>query len=160
MATIVIENGTVVSGANSYVTEAELSTYAADRGVTLTGTPNILLIQAMDYLESLRYIGMKHSEDQPLQWPRDEVYVDGYYIERETIPKELKAGQLAAALAIDAGNNPLATSPRGVKREKVDVIEVEYMDNAAAEEINRTINAAVRKLLLPGGGTSFQVVRA
>ena len=158
---IVVENGTVVSGANSYVTEAELATYAADRGVTISGTASVLLIQAMDYLESLNYIGIKYSEDQPLQWPRDEVYIDGYYIERTTIPNELKNGQLAAALAIDAGNNPLSTVDRATKREKVDVIEVEYMDNAPAEAVVRTINAAMRKLLASStGGSSFKVYRA
>lgn len=157
MATITPEDGTAVTGANSYVTEADLTTYATDRGLTLTAAPDVLLIQSMDYLESLDYIGMKHTEDQPLQWPRDEVWIDGYYIERETIPTELKRGQMAVAVAIDKGNDPLSTVDRGVKREKADVVEVEYMDNAPAEAINRTINAALKKLLVAGGG--FRVVR-
>ena len=158
---IIVEDGTVVPNANSYVTEAELTTYAADRGVTLTGTPAVLLINAMDYLESLHYIGYKFIEEQPLQWPRDEVYIDTYYIERTTIPKELKNGQMAVALSIDAGNGPLETLDRNVKREKADVVEIEYMDNAPPEAIVRTINAALRKLLAPGGfgGSSFRVVR-
>lgn len=159
---IVIEDGTVIPGANSYVTEQELTDYALARGVTLSATEEQLLIRAMDYIESLSFIGIKHIDIQPLQWPRDEVYIDGYYVKRTTIPKELKNGQMAAALAIDAGNGPLATSPRGVKREKADVVEIEYMDNAPSEPIVKTINAALRKLLQPGGygGTSFTVVRA
>ena len=37
MATIVVEDGTGTNAAaNSYVSEADLTTYAADRGVTLT----------------------------------------------------------------------------------------------------------------------------
>lgn len=157
MATIVVEDGTVVSGANSYVSESELTQYASDREIVVNSSLSTLLIKAMDYIESLSFIGMKHTEDQPLQWPRDEVWVDGYYIERETIPKELKRGQMAVALAIEAGNGPLDTVERGVKREKADVVEIEYMDNAPAEVINRTINAALKKLLVAGGG--FQVVR-
>ena len=47
MATIVVEDGTGTNAAaNSYVTEAELTTYAADRGVTLTAATDVLLIKA------------------------------------------------------------------------------------------------------------------
>ena len=161
MATIVVEDGTVVAGANSYVTEAELTTYAADRGVTLTAATDVLLIKAMDYIESLAFIGDKHKESQPLQWPRDEVYIDRYYIERETIPKELKNGVYTAALAIDAELDPLRIIERATKREKVDVIEVEYMDSAASQTIVRTISAALYKILRLGGhgSSAFHVVR-
>ena len=162
MATIIVENGTVVAGANSYVSEADLTAYAADRGVTLTTALDVLIIKAMDYIESLSFIGDKHKEAQPLQWPRDEVYIDRYYIERETIPKELKKGVYTAALAIDAELDPLRIIERATKREKVDVIEVEYMDSAAAQPIVKTINAAMRKILAGGGSstTTFEVNRA
>lgn len=160
---IIVETGSGLnSAANSYVTEAELTSYASDRGITLTGTPAELLIKAMDYLESLNYIGTKFRDDQPLQWPRADVFIDGFGQQTNVIPVELKRGQMATALAIDAGNGPLTTLDRNVKREKADVVEIEYMDNAPPEAIVRTINAALRKLLAPGGagGTSFRVVRA
>ena len=162
MATIIIEDGTVVSGANSYASEAELTTYAADRGVTLTAATDVLLIKAMDYIESLSFIGSKGSEGQPLQWPRDQVYIDGFYAGSTTIPAALKTGQIATALAIDSEDSPLANVERATKREKVDVIEVEYMDNAAAQTIVKTITAALRKLLVNGGSstTTFAVTRA
>jgi len=161
MATIIVENGTVVAGANSYVSEADLTAYASDRGLTLTAATDVLIIKAMDYIESLSFIGDKHTEAQPLQWPRDEVYIDRNYIERETIPKELKNGVYTAALAIDAELDPLRIIERATKREKVDVIEVEYMDSAASQTIVRTISAALYKILRPGGhgSSAFRVVR-
>jgi len=78
------------------------------------------------------------------------------------IPPALQTGQIATALAIDSENSPLATVERATKREKVDVIEVEYMDNAAAQTIVKTITAALRKLLVNGGSstTTFAVTRA
>ena len=162
MATIIIEDGTVVSGANSYVTEAELTTYAADRGITLTAATDVLLIKAMDYIESLSFIGTKYSKGQALQWPRSNVYIDGFYFVPTIIPPALQTGQIATALAIDSDNGPLATVGRSTKREKVDVIEVEYMDSAAAQPIVKTINAAMRKILVSGGSgtTTFEVNRA
>ena len=163
MATIVVEDGTGTNAAaNSYVSEAELTTYAADRGITLTAATDVLLIKAMDYIESLSFIGTKFSEGQALQWPRSNVYIDGFYFVPTIIPPALQTGQIATALAIDSENSPLANVERATKREKVDVIEVEYMDSAAAQPIVKTINAAMRKLLVSGGSstTTFAVTRA
>lgn len=161
MATIIVEDGSGLTNSNSYVSEAELTTYASDRGIALSTATDVLLIKAMDYVESLSFIGTKFTEEQALQWPRDEVYIDGYYIERETIPKELKNGLMATAVAIEQELDPLRVVERATKREKVDVVEVEYMDSAASETIVRTINAAMRKIIRPGGhgSTAFAVVR-
>ncbi len=162
MATIIVENGSVVAGANSYVSEAGLLDYAASRGITLSGATDVLIIKAMDYIESLSFIGDRHIEEQPLQWPRDEVYIDSYYIERETIPKELKNGVYTAALAIDAALDPLRVVERTIKREAVEgAVDTTYADSAASETIVRTISAALYKIIRPGGhgGTAFRVVR-
>jgi hypothetical protein len=155
---IIVENGTAVSGANSYVSTAELSAYAAARGVTLTLGAETLLIQAMDYIESLSFVGIKWTRDQALQWPRLSVIVDGYTLDVSTIPQQLKNGQMAAALAIDAGNGPLIDLPKNTKREKVGEIDVEYMDGAGSITVVRTINAQLWKLLV--GGYGFKVTKA
>ena len=156
---IVVENGSIVAGANSYVSEADLTAYAASRGVTLTTikTTEQLLIIAMDYIESLSYIGLKQTESQPLQWPRESVYIDTYYIDAATIPRELKNGLMATAIAVSDGADPLATIGRATKKEKLDVMEVEYMDNAASTAITRTINASLKKLLKDGGSSGNQL---
>lgn len=158
---IVVEDGSIVTGANSYVSEAELATYEADRGLTISGDPLALLIQAMDYLETLYYIGTKKTSDQPLQWPRTSVYIDGYLFAPDAIPQELKNAQMALAVSIDAGTDPMATLERATKREKADVLEVEYMDNASSVAIITSVNRLLRKLLAGGtGGSSYRVVRA
>jgi len=90
MATIVVETGSGSSTANSYISEAELATYALDRGVTLTGTSAVLIIQAMDYLESKMFIGTKSTDPQNLQWPRTGVEVDNFYMTLRLFPDFLK----------------------------------------------------------------------
>ena len=162
MATIVVEDGTGTNAAaNSYASEAELTTYADDRGITLTAATDVLLIKAMDYIESLSFIGTKYSKGQALQWPRSNVYIDGFYFVPTIIPPALQTGQIATALAIDSENSPLANVERATKREKVDVIEVEYANSAASQTIVRTISAALYKILRPGGhgSSAFRVVR-
>ena len=157
MATITVEDGSIVTGANSYITAAQLSTYATDRGITLSGTASQLLLQAMDYLESLKYQGDKRDEDQPLQWPRDWVVVDGYQIDNDTIPQLLKDGQAEVAIAIDQGTGPLRDLPRVVKREQVSSIAVEYDTGMAPEDRNRRYNAKLWKLLRNAGTGTIRI---
>lgn len=159
MATIVVETGQIVDDANSYVTTAELQTYADDRNITLSGDLSELLIQAMDYIESLSFIGFKRTKDQPLQWPRCYVYIDGYCYENDYIPKELKQALMATAVAIDEGNGPLAVVERATKSETVGPISVTYMDSASSTNIVRTIPASLRKLL-NGSAIGYTVKKA
>ena len=158
---IIVEDGSIVAGANSYVSEAELTAYATQRGVTLTGGTEALLIKAMDYLQTLEYIGDKKTADQPLLWPRRNVTIDGFDVSSEEIPEELKNAQLALAVSIDEGNDPMATIHRKTRKEKVDVLEIEYADNSASAAIITSVNRILAKLLSGGGvgGGFFPVVR-
>ena len=57
---------TVTVGTDSYNTEAELTDYAALRGITIAGDPTTLLINAMDWLETNPFIGNRYDLDQLL----------------------------------------------------------------------------------------------
>ncbi len=158
---IVIEDGSIVSGANSYVTEIELEDYAAARGYTLLEDAAILIVKSMDYTEVQPFGGFKYTADQPLQFPRENLKIDGYLIAVDVIPNELKIAQMATAIAIDQGYDPMAAIERAVKSERVDVIEVVYQDNSAATPISRTITMAFAKLLGGGNiGYNFKVSHA
>lgn len=160
-ATITVETGSQVSGANSYVTAAELDTYADERGKTISGTQQDLLIQAMDYLEAQNFIGTRRSfDDQPLQWPRYDAIIDGHLLNNNEIPTLLKEAQMAVALSIDEGNGPERIIERSTKREKVGSLEVEYTDGARGLSRDPTINRKLTKLVRGGAsGLTFQVDR-
>lgn len=164
MATIIIEDGSNVAGANSYITQVELSTYAADRGVTIASADTkLLLIESMDYLESLAYIGLKRNLTQPLQWPRLDVVVDGFILDADSIPQLLKDGQAEVALAIDDSQSPLANIDRLTKSVGVGsgAVSVTYADNSQATTIVRKISAKLNKLLINGlNGTTMTVIKA
>lgn len=149
---IVVEDGTIVTGANSYVSGAELTSFATARGVTLVSGTEELLIKAMDYIEALQYKGVKYTQAQALQWPRADVYVDSYYLAVTSIPTDLKNGLMHCAIAIDEGNDPLQDAPRATTKEKIGEIEVEYKAGAAATVINKKVKNALWKLLVAGGG--------
>ena len=157
MAIIIVEDGSGVAGANSYISEADLLSYATDRGTTLSTATDVLILRSMDYIEMQRFIGVKAKDDQSLEWPR----ADLYKYKSNEIPAELIKAQFALCVQIDLGNDPLSPGDRQTKREKVDVIEVEYANSAASQTIVRTISAALYKILRPGGhgSSAFRVVR-
>jgi hypothetical protein len=155
---LVLEDGTGKTDSNTYVLEATFTQWLSDRGLTLAGdlTVDNLLYQSADYLETLQYIGNKKTQAQAMQWPRENVYIDGFAFSDNAIPQELIDAQMQTAYSIDQGENPLATVGRATKREKVDVIEVEYQDNASSTSIITAVNATLRKLLATNSGSAFK----
>jgi hypothetical protein len=169
-----IEDGTGKPDSDSYVTVAEARAYAAARGITLSSDDaavEALLVQAMDYLEAqrARYQGSKTKPGvQALQWPRTGVVIDCQYnLPDNIIPTELKSAQKQAALEVFAGLSLMPSSDgRVVKREKVDVIETEYMtgqDLGSGASMGPSF-PAVDALLEPlfnacGGGFFLKTVR-
>jgi hypothetical protein len=156
MATIIVETGAGLTNSNSYVSESDLATYASDRGVTITGTAAVLIIQAMDYLESRQFLGTKSDIDQALQWPRFGVEVDAYYVDSDEIPTLLKQAEMEICIAIDGGVDPLANLSRETKREKVGDLEVEYAVGARPDTYLTAAEAKLRKLLV----NPYKVYRA
>lgn len=139
---LVPEDGTGVSTANTYATAAEVTTFAGLRGVTVpanVASIEVLLVKAMDFIEAnpqvVRYQGFRTHSDQPLSWPRSDVYVDNLLVDANAIPWELKHAQIQ--LAIEAQNHdlqPTKGSGEGgaIVKEKIDVIETVYdNDNPA-----------------------------
>tara|TARA_B100000686_G_C16738759_1_gene945273 strand:+ start:308 stop:790 length:483 start_codon:yes stop_codon:yes gene_type:complete len=155
-----VEDGSIVTGANSYVTVAYADDYNTDRGNSdWTGSDAVkqaALIKATDYIEqeyAERFKGALVSDTQPLSWPRDG-FIEPNYNE---IPDKLK--QAVCVLALEALANDLnPVLDRAVKREKVDVIEIEYMDNARESKSRPAINGLLRPLL-NGSRYNVPVVR-
>lgn len=123
------------------------------------GTATRLIIQSMDYVEALPFKGTKLTKEQPLQWPRAYVVIDGYYVDTDEIPQQLKDAQMEAAISINAGTGPLADITRTQKRVKVGDLEVEYSDNANSTTLVRSLTNKLTKLLDGGGGGSLVVKR-
>lgn len=90
--TIIVEDGTIVSGANSYITVSGVNNYCSAMGYTdwasaSDGTKEIALLKAMRYIDGLKWKGVKYTQNQYTSWPRDEVYdVDERLVAYNTIP--------------------------------------------------------------------------
>ena len=152
---LVIEDGSKLSNANSYVSVETARDYAASRGITLSSsyaTVEQQALLAMDYLEDMwdRFKGEKSTELQSLQWPRAWVEVFGYPIDSDEIPQQLIDAQCELIMAIHAGIDLQPdSSGREVTKEKIDVIEVEYSkgQSVAPRPSLRGFAAKIRPLL-------------
>lgn len=125
--TIVVEDGTNVAGANSYVSLDELKAYATERGITLPASDaelEVLITKAMDYIElrDENYRGDRVYDDQPLSWPRIE------YDMELGIPKELKKVEMVLAVAaMTVDFFPVSSGSSAAKKKTtVGPITVEY----------------------------------
>ena len=148
---------TVTIGVDSYVDESELEAYALARGITLTTDSSVLLIQTMDVIEPMKWQGYKTVSTQPLQWPRTDVYINGALIDSTIVPTDIKNGQMAQAIVIDEGYNPNATVGRATKKEKLDTLEVEYMDSASNTSYSNWVNNLLQPYLNARSGGPFNM---
>lgn len=134
--TVTVEDGTGIADANSYVSADDADTFFANRGDTAwTGTDDqkaAALIRGCQYLETLRYKGVKAEQTNELKWPRDGVQdEDGYDIDTTEIPKGIINAQLVLAKQALANDlQPALERGGAVKRERVGQLEVEYFDGA------------------------------
>lgn len=136
---IVTQTNDGLSTANSYVTTAELSAYASQRGIVLNSADlDSLLFKSMDVLESKQYKSEPINSTQSTLFPRMGV----------AIPRAIKQAQLMLAVAADTNDLLSATTEQITKSEQVDVIKVEYFE--AKDAVNGSpLLTLVNELLAP-----------
>lgn len=164
--TLIIEDGSGVVSANSYASATDVTAHHTARGNTAwTGTDaakEAAILRAMDYIEGMPWKGQKLAYANALEWPRMNV-VDrsGYTIPTDAIPQGVILALCAAALVELVTPGALAPAlERGgmVKREKVDVIETEFMDGAPSSTTYPAIMVPLKGLV--GAGNVVELVRA
>lgn len=107
-ATLVVEDGTGLASANSYISLADANTYfeARRNPATWTEADDAAREQALrvgtDYLDAKygdMWVGIRNTKTQALDWPRALAYdLDGYPIETDEVPKRLKHATAEMAL--------------------------------------------------------------
>lgn len=162
---LVVEDGTGIVGANTYVSNVEFRDYATLRQIAVpsddtegNATLDAKLILAMDYLETIpTYKGEPEFESQGLSFPRDEF---------EGIPSKLKQAQiyltLAALAGVDLMPNVSGKFSDYVVKEKVGPIETTYADPSkfSGETVFTAVEALLQEFIADSfSGISFQVVR-
>lgn len=115
---------------NSYASVDDLKKYAVDRQLTLPEDEaiNAIMIAAMDYLESQKWLGTRTHINQPLSFPRSGLLRDGVSIPADIIPMQLINAQ--CRLAIESQNGDLQpTLGAEIVAERIEgAIDVKYAE--------------------------------
>lgn len=141
--TLIVEDGTGVAGAESYVGVAEMDDYSAKHGITAwpSGSTSAIIKQKEIALRrSAQYIdghygpefpGRRGSSVQTLLWPRTgAALADGTPIPENSVPACIRNAQFEVAGLAVAGVELTVTTEAGpvLKRKKTDVLEKEWFE--------------------------------
>lgn len=166
--TIIVEDGSIVVGAETYASVAFADSYFTKRSNTTwpdldTDVKEGALRNSCRYLDqAYSWIGQRRAIQQPLQWPRyltntlRSVGIDlnqlvvGY----DTVPQLLKEAQCELALlSLDGPLVPSIDRDGMIKRAKVGSLEVEYEQGAPGRKTYRYIDLLVKDIIT-GSNTS------
>ena len=182
---IIVETGSVVTGANSFVSVADFQAHCdlrnRDYSAYSDEAVEAALVKMADYLNSLNWKGVKTGRTNPMAWPRygnedggnlwnqlewpasswiGVLDKDGFYIPTDEVPAEVVNAQCEGAWLIATGKDMEPSLDRGgaLRREKYDVIEFEYFSGASPTTEFRAVSNRLRGLLK--SGFSSETVRA
>lgn len=169
--TIIVETGSQVANANSYVSRADYITYAAGFGVTITSdaAADIELVKAAQFIDQheANLKGNRVNRDQAMSFPRTNVVIDGWGWSSTEIPRNVILCQMQTALDIHAGLdpwNPSINPSLAKKRARVEgAVDVTYaVADGNGQKLSRTsrADALLNSLLNNSGLFNIALVRA
>jgi hypothetical protein len=158
---LVVEDGTIVSGANSFATLAYANAYLSARGVTKfadadQGDQETALVRACDYLRDevlFIYRGQRVAYNQPLPWPRQGASIyRGPSIPNNVIPQGLIDAQCELCFkALTADLQPDIEHGGGISSERIGPISTSYFEHANPRILITAIMGLIQPLLLGVG---------
>jgi len=137
---LIVEDGSGVSNANTYVDVDYVDSYCnlmnytawtdAEDTPAETQKKESAIYRAMQFFESLKYLGTKVEYTNPLSFPRQYIYLEtGDEFPTDEIPTELKNAVAEGAYLEYSSSGSLFVQggdTKRVKRKKIDVLETEY----------------------------------
>lgn len=125
----------LVVGENTYATLADIQAWLDDRDYSVTVT-DATVLRAMDYIESMPWADERVDEDSDLWWDDD--------------PPQAVIDALCQATRLEV-STPFGLMPDSeerVKRQKVDVIEIEY-ESGGQKKRFPVVDRYLRGLIIP-----------
>lgn len=167
---LIVEDGSGVPGADSYVTIEEANLYHKKMGNTdweSSTDPSAMLRRAAKYLDGTyrnRIAGTSKTSDQGLLFPMvGAFYVDGTEVDPDSVPQVYKDAQCEVALLAAQGvslTTEVTSGPR-LKRKKIDVLEKEWFeDSYTSRPVFGWLDTILSPLFLPlGDDQTLQIGR-
>lgn len=169
MSALTTEDGTGKSTADSYIASDDASDYLkaiygpeeAFANAVDSDAKDAILRRACQYIESVygpKFSGSKLTKAQALAWPRLGATDGAFDIDSDEIPVQLGRAQAEVARRLYVGTEMRPDLERGgaVVSETIDVISIQYSDNAPAQTRFQQVEDLLG-LLCVNGGSSLMV---
>lgn len=135
MPSLIIEDGSVVAGADSFVSAADLILFAGQYGLAIPTdeiSQEALLRRAALAMQAIAWKGTVTDPLQPLVWPRTDVLVNGAFIASNVIPGRIVNGQMMLVAEIHAENQQAVATEKGAVIEETvsGAVTIKYSDTA------------------------------
>ncbi len=163
---LVVEDGTGLSTAQSYLSVADCDAYnllhANDATwiAALTAAKEIALIRATQYLDNQyrnRWRGARVQESQALAWPRANAEdYDGYYYDSTELPQTLKDATAECAIKYASSTDmlPDLTANGVIESQTVGPISITYAGGKSPNASYQLVAALVRDLVTSAGSVN------
>lgn len=127
----IVETGESLSNATSYVSVAEYKQYYENRGIDYSATAEadiqVKLNVATEYIDNnYNFIGRISNDDQSLSFPRVGLSKNGYAIDSDVIPQDVKDAVCYIADKVKNGN--IEQVDTGVKSESFGPVSATYSE--------------------------------
>lgn len=167
---LTLEDGTgTVSGANTYVSEAEADTYFeivpvySTTWAAYSATEKEHLLRLATRVLDARTVweGYKQVDASPLRWPRKCVVDrDGLNVATNIVPQAVKDATCELARILDAEDITTGQDVERLRKLVVDVIEIEYQEGDSQQRVPQYLGYILRGLgSFMSGSTSFNRIR-
>lgn len=164
---LIVEDGTGLATAESYISVADASARLASLGDTTfdalasDALRETALRKATNYMEqrySTRWKGERITADQVLSWPRYDANVHGYILDSDKVPVAVaNACADLALISLTETLNPVLD--RAVVREKVGPLETEYSEHSPQSRRYPAIDQMLAAYMKGGGVNALLAVR-
>lgn len=141
--TIIVEDGTVVPNANSFLSLIDARALAESMGILLPvddDKANEAIVKGGVYVNNQEgsLQGVRVSADQTMCYPRDGVVKYNFDVPNDSIPDEIKCSQVHAASQIGAGAKP-------------------YSNDTGKEVASQAVTGAVSRTFFESGKTNSNI---
>ena len=156
---LIVEDGTGLPDADSYVSVADADIYATAMGhfawldaAVTNDQKEVALRRATQYIDSeYTFRGSILDPDQALEWPREEYAWPIRAVVHACCELAVRALSTALLVDVDAGS---------VKREKVGPLETEYFDQQNGGQVRFAVVDNLLRSVVVGGRTTMRIERA
>jgi hypothetical protein len=164
---LVAEDGTGLPDATTFATRAELIAFALMRGIVIpdTDATDVHLVNAMDYLATLGYLGNPVVADQGAPFPRTYYPVadsDDLGFPNDAVPLGVKRAQLLLSMASYRGIPLLdqRSAGRQLKARDVGPLKRQYGEESFTHAQVAGVDEALAPYMVAQGGFRLTVGRA